>query len=444
MNSKFSVTIKNVRSIHNAKIELNGITILAGENGCGKTTISKMLYGFVKTSLDFDNILNELVYKDMSMLNSLVDDIFYAGIPLMPSIEDSRSYNERHVLYNNEDDKRFGKYLIDDILFKLRQIRERYIEKEYEISGLKFQRIKRLYESRILKKKRKLNGIEELLDDIELYVKELQQKELSIKTESNLSVYQLQLQRYFSENVSDWNFNIEEYSEKLINSKEKFVTMQKSFANVLYIDVPTIFDRFDSRSSIKNSILNDLYNSLLSEKEMYNDNTKIRKIVNDVLNGEIYISDLLFSDIFMYKAKNGKSILLSQAASGIKCFAVLERLYTNGLLNDNTLLIIDEPEVHLHPKWIVEYARVIVLIQKYLHTTIVLASHSTDMISAIKYISAKEGVSDSLAFYMAELYSDEDFGKYDFEYQGKDIEKIFNSFNGSLDKIGLYGKFEDE
>lgn len=444
MSEKFSISIENVRAIHNAKVELNGITVLAGENGCGKTTISKMLYGFVKTSLDFDKILNELVYKDMPMLDSLLDDILYAGISVMSSVENSREYNDRQFFYNSDGSKKIGKYLVDDILSKLRQIRERYLEKEFEISSPKFQRVKRLYESRILRKKRKINDVIELLDDIELYVKETLEKELLIKTESNLSVYQLQLQRYFSEIVSDWNFNIEEYSEKLINWKENFVTMQKSFSNVLYIDVPTIFDRFDTRSSIKNSILNDLYDSLLSENEMYNDNTKIRKIVSDVLNGEIYKSDLLFSDIFMYKAKSGKSILLSQAASGIKCFAVLERLYTNGLLNDNTLLIIDEPEVHLHPKWIVEYARVIVLLQKYLHTTIVLASHSTDMISAIKYISAKEECSDKLTFYMAELAADEDFGKYVFENQGTDIEKIFNSFNGSLDKIGVYGKFEDE
>ena len=71
MNSKFSVSLKNVRAIHKAKIELNGITVLAGENGCGKTTVSKMLYGFVKTSLDFDKILNGETVFGINLSNML-------------------------------------------------------------------------------------------------------------------------------------------------------------------------------------------------------------------------------------------------------------------------------------------------------------------------------------------------------------------------------------
>lgn len=57
MNSKFCVEIKNIRAIRNATINLNGITVLAGENACGKSTIAKLLYGFVKTSIDFDKVL---------------------------------------------------------------------------------------------------------------------------------------------------------------------------------------------------------------------------------------------------------------------------------------------------------------------------------------------------------------------------------------------------
>ena len=173
-------------------------------------------------------------------------------------------------------------------------------------------------------------------------------------------------------------------------------------------------------------------------------NNPIASIIEETLRGKISRKEDVYSRIFMYTAKNGQSIPLSQAASGLKCFAVLERLYANCSLNEDSLLIVDEPEVHLHPKWIVEYARVLVLIQKYLHTTILIASHNPDMISAIKYISEKEKVSDSLTFYIAEEVEKEGFGKYKYKNLGTDIEEIFSSFNIALDRINQYGAVLDE
>ena len=38
------LTVKNVGKIRNASIEINGITVIAGENNSGKSTIGKVLY----------------------------------------------------------------------------------------------------------------------------------------------------------------------------------------------------------------------------------------------------------------------------------------------------------------------------------------------------------------------------------------------------------------
>ena len=35
--------VKNFRAIHEASIKINGITVVAGLNGCGKSTLSKLL-----------------------------------------------------------------------------------------------------------------------------------------------------------------------------------------------------------------------------------------------------------------------------------------------------------------------------------------------------------------------------------------------------------------
>ena len=42
------VKINNVGKVKNADIEINGITVVAGENVTGKSTISKSLYAFLE------------------------------------------------------------------------------------------------------------------------------------------------------------------------------------------------------------------------------------------------------------------------------------------------------------------------------------------------------------------------------------------------------------
>ena len=105
------------------------------------------------------------------------------------------------------------------------------------------------------------------------------------------------------------------------------------------------------------------------------------------------------------------------------------------------MLIIDEPEAHLHPQWIVEYARIITMLYKKIGVKFFIASHSTDFVSAIKYISEKQKISKSVSFYLAEEDQNRSFS-YNYKSIGTDIEPIFASFNKSLDKIGEYGGWQ--
>ncbi len=57
MNS-YRFILEDYHAIKNADIILDGLTVLAGLNGCGKSTISRWLYGFVKYSNDFDRIVD--------------------------------------------------------------------------------------------------------------------------------------------------------------------------------------------------------------------------------------------------------------------------------------------------------------------------------------------------------------------------------------------------
>ncbi len=87
-------------------------------------------------------------------------------------------------------------------------------------------------------------------------------------------------------------------------------------------------------------------------------------------------------------------------------------------------LLIDEPEAHLHPQWIVEFARLLVLLHKQVGLKIIVASHNPDMVSAIQSIARKEGVLQNTCFYQAERAS-EDSMQYVYKNLGSDISEIF-------------------
>ena len=56
MERIIEMSIENCRAIKKADIELNGITVVSGINGCGKTTMSKMLYYIFKNTNDFESL----------------------------------------------------------------------------------------------------------------------------------------------------------------------------------------------------------------------------------------------------------------------------------------------------------------------------------------------------------------------------------------------------
>lgn len=438
MNSKFSISVKDIRAIKEAEVELNGITVLSGVNGCGKTTIAKLLFGFIKTSLNFDTVISDLYTDELSFAASFLRDFVPTDKNKFLE-EDTIDYytvgaNLPRILQKMTAEK----YISDVIIPRIKMICQKYKEEEFTITKTAYTRLSRLYKEHV--RKIEATTAIELLTDYESYLLDIVNEISNLNINHDLKVYNNQFAKYFNENPDKWNYTFKEFDSNLIDKRNKSVTLQKSFSDVLYVDVPTLFDSDVFRRELVHS---DLLMALRKEREL-KENTSISKIFEDTIQGKISRKEDMFSRIFMYTAKNGQSIPLSQAASGLKCFAVLERLYANGYLKEDSLLIVDEPEVHLHPKWIVEYARVLVYIQKYLHTTILIASHNPDMISAIKYISEKEKVADSLTFYIADEVESEGFGKYKFKNLGTDIEEIFSSFNIALDRISQYGALEDE
>ena len=136
-----------------------------------------------------------------------------------------------------------------------------------------------------------------------------------------------------------------------------------------------------------------------------------------------------------YTRNDGESFELESCATGIRSLAILNAYYQWGALDSKTLLIIDEPEAHLHPQWIVEYAKILVKLVKKLNVRLLITTHSPYMIRALRNVSATELMQSKIAFYLAEPDKD-----YQFTYRatGTDIAPIFKVFNVALDEIASY------
>ena len=153
------------------------------------------------------------------------------------------------------------------------------------------------------------------------------------------------------------------------------------------------------------------------------------KLIAKELNGEIELKKhrLLPNNIELhYKRKEDElDIPLSKIATGMKSLSYLIPLLQNGALNSKTVLIVDEPEAHLHPIWENFYAKILVLLHKYLGVKVVIASHSPVMVASIHAWAQHHKLAKMCSFYQAKEVTS---NKYDFK-QTKNLSGIFKSFN---------------
>lgn len=81
---------------------------------------------------------------------------------------------------------------------------------------------------------------------------------------------------------------------------------------------------------------------------------------------------------------------------------MLKTLLENGSLEQNGTIILDEPEIHLHPSWQLILAEVIVLLQKEFNMHILLNTHSPYFLRAIEVYSKKYGIDHETKYYLIE------------------------------------------
>lgn len=428
--AQYNFSISDYHSIAHADIKLDGITVIAGCNGSGKSTIARWIYSFVNYTNNFYHLV------DKQLVNRLEGE-------LMPMYRVIRNFN----LQPNPKLRQFKTLTVDyngDMDYS-------EIERQFKSRLELFCEITADYENHLNNSQSFRHWISQSLgcvDNGEDYLSDFYHNSLSRLEDYIETAYHKKqecrlddLYQFISKDldlITDFPRHMEfkENGQDLIFGDRFFIPL--NLENAVYIDTPMALS---TKGTTENKIWSDMMHDLTTPyQEMPSNARKVAARIRRIIGGNIEVRKEEMTDSYdirYIRKSDNLDIPIDETATGLKTFAYMLRLIENGYLNSRSILLIDEPEAHLHPQWIVEFARILVLLQKEVGTTVLLASHNPDMVAALKSISEAEGINDKISFYQAAL--DENSEKYSYQYLGNDIETIFKSFNIALNRIREYG-----
>ena len=156
---------------------------------------------------------------------------------------------------------------------------------------------------------------------------------------------------------------------------------------------------------------------------------RVAAMINEAIQGGLVKSDQFLQYV---DERVHMPISIKNVASGNKTFAVIKRLVENGRFYHNHTLIIDEPEVNLHPAWQLILAEVLVILHKELGLKVFLNTHSPYFVRAMETFSARHDIAERCHFYRT---TEGENGLYRVEDVTTETEKIFRDLYLPLEEI---------
>jgi len=405
------IILKNIGIIEKANISINGLTVIAGNNDSGKSTVGKIAYSLTKSfenfELDYEKSKSELLERYFRQFYIILRE----GTDLKNNSE-LLHLTRKFMVYRKVDNK---------ILLELMTQLKNLINKKEIAFNEKTK--KELYDN--------FNNIESLF-------KKKESKNIKIiKSINNIftSEFKHKINNFSQE---DSTISVLEGENKIIDliiKNNEIITSKEideifPFENSIFIETPFILTYEDALEEYNEIYhVHDLLNKL--QTPTLNKEYNILNI-SKIIEGEIIFDDK--ENSFSFRKKIGgkiNKIPMLNSASGIKSLGILQILDKLGEFNKNLLLVIDEPEVHLHPDWQVEYAKLLVQLVKH-GVKVLVTSHSPYLIEALNKFSKDEKLEDNTKFYLSESTKE---GKSIIIDKTKDKSEIFKKLSEPFNKL---------
>lgn len=389
--------LKNICKIETANIDLNGITVIAGENNTGKSTIGKILFCIFNSFYKLDKKIPEVRRKSIEEIfkKSYRPNGFDRINPILYKVINVDEWIDELILKSDTYVKNIDllKQKIEELFIAYDENYKEYIEQHYH--------------------KELIATTHDILQisDNDIFKKVLSK---NIATEFNGQINNI----YDSKSEGEIDLNIRNIDLNIIIKNDNITELSNKISlntEVIYIDDPFILDKgkisgfnIDNFGNHREHLRSKLFNeknqlSVESALEEIIIEKKLDKILSKlslICGGEIV--DMGAQKIG-YKQKKNEAILdIKNISTGLKTFVILKTLLMNNNLEKNGTIVLDEPEIHLHPQWQLLFAELIVLIQKEFNMHILLNTHSPYFLNAIEVYAEKHNIFDKCKFYMAE------------------------------------------
>lgn len=384
--------LENVGKIESADIKLDGITVIAGENNTGKSTVGKMLFCVFNT---FYKIEEQVKAERTKTISRVIVNYYHETANRLTRRFDPTEI-ANYIVDNKED-------LILDTRLLEKELEEFYLRADSNFKGY-------LNQESLEQLALKIFDILQIRDD------EIRKTILKKRLDAEFAMRIGHLNWPEKETNVHLTIKSDNIDFKIVKNEEIVLNHYMSLIkDIIYIDDPFVLDDLNSRMPFRimdihehskdllNKIAgkdNDAEFSVLDELIVKQKFARIFETMKDVCDGELSTND---GGVFVYKTdKLDGSLEMVNLSTGMKSFVILRKLLQNGSIDENGIIILDEPEIHLHPEWQLKFAEVIVLIQREFGTNILLNTHSPYFLNAIEVYSQKYGICETCNYYLTE------------------------------------------
>lgn len=339
------MSFSNVGSLPDMELDIDDLTVVTGVNGTGKSTLLKSIYCILQPSYGFEA---RKIQESITTLQSIIQNSL--GI---------------------------GAFRLDDSVEMLLE-RAKSIDSD-RIGRVDLERLQ--FVEALLKGDRDTNFYETCVDEA-----------VRVEFGSRLQMVNLRSDGIAKVGITH---RLQEFRCDIDADGVHWDGSTGPLPDVIYYDSPFVLDP-TFPVPVRNH--RDMLSALLHDKGRQDPIQAMMGrakretfdfLVAEVIEGEI--SDASTAIV----TRDGVKIDMRNVAAGMKVFAILRTLVDRGYLNNDCVLLLDEPEIHLHPKWINILAEVIAVMVSDMGVKVVMTTHNPQLLMAVEGASEDHGIQTS-------------------------------------------------